>query len=207
MHPSYSPAKPPRLTVTPVLASRLHASAPYEAGYHAGHLTTQFCCLPRFAIETLDLFACRRPLRGRPPRHPHVSPAQPFCDRNFKPNPIARRRPLRGRPPTPFAYPACAPKSALQLQTANRIPAGARYEAGYHAGHPTVRAFWAALHSLPLEAKKRFLAFTTGCDRAPVGGLKDLVLTIQRGGPDTDRLPTVRTDIRADEVSSCIAIC
>lgn len=30
-----------------------------------------------------------------------------------------------------------------------------------------------------------FLTFTTGCDRAPVGGLGKLPLLIQRAGPDT----------------------
>lgn len=70
---------------------------------------------------------------------------------------------------------------------------GARYEAGYHAQHPTIRNFWSVLHELPIDAKKKFLFFTTGCDRAPVGGLSDLVMVIQRGGPDTDRLPTAHT--------------
>lgn len=51
--------------------------------------------------------------------------------------------------------------------------------------YPTVLAFWEVLHSLPLEQKRAFLAFTTGCDRAPVGGLAHLPLLIQRAGPDT----------------------
>ncbi len=41
----------------------------------------------------------------------------------------------------------------------------ARYEGGFSAEHPTIRQFWEVLHSLPLDAKKRFLAFTTGSDR------------------------------------------
>lgn len=49
------------------------------------------------------------------------------------------------------------------------------------------------LTSLSLELKKKFLLFTTGCDRAPVGGLGQLPLIIQRGGPDTDSLPTSHT--------------
>lgn len=49
------------------------------------------------------------------------------------------------------------------------------------------------LSELTLEQKKRFLAFTTGCDRAPVGGLSQLVLTLQRSGPDSERLPTAHT--------------
>lgn len=31
------------------------------------------------------------------------------------------------------------------------------------------------------------------CDRAPVGGLSELTLTIQKNGPDSDRLPTSHT--------------
>lgn len=41
------------------------------------------------------------------------------------------------------------------------------------------------LHSLPLDQKRAFLTFATGCDRAPVGGLGHLALLIQRAGPDT----------------------
>ena len=45
--------------------------------------------------------------------------------------------------------------------------------------------------ALSMEQKRKFLAFTTGCDRAPVGGLGKLTLVIQvrgeglgwRGGP------------------------
>jgi hypothetical protein len=43
------------------------------------------------------------------------------------------------------------------------------------------------------QSDRRFLSFTTGCDRAPVGGLGRLTLTVQRSGPDTDRLPTSHT--------------
>ena len=49
------------------------------------------------------------------------------------------------------------------------------------------------LHAFPLHLKKRFLFFTTGCDRAPIQGLAELRLTIQRSGPDSDRLPTSHT--------------
>jgi ubiquitin-protein ligase E3 A len=43
------------------------------------------------------------------------------------------------------------------------------------------------------DEKKKFLQFTTGCDRAPVSGLKTLPLYVGRHGPDTDRLPTAHT--------------
>jgi ABC-type protease/lipase transport system fused ATPase/permease subunit len=35
------------------------------------------------------------------------------------------------------------------------------------------------LHSLPLDEKRAFLQFATGCDRAPVAGLKALRLVVQ----------------------------
>ncbi|KAG2493890.1 hypothetical protein HYH03_007827 [Edaphochlamys debaryana] len=73
------------------------------------------------------------------------------------------------------------------------LQANARYEGGYHARHPTVLAFWQVLSELDLDAKRRLLAFSTGCDRAPVAGLGALVFTLQRSGPDTDRLPTAHT--------------
>ena len=44
-----------------------------------------------------------------------------------------------------------------------------------------------------MDEKKKFLFFTTGADRAPMAGLGSLVLTVQRSGPDTDRLPTAHT--------------
>jgi hypothetical protein len=44
-----------------------------------------------------------------------------------------------------------------------------------------------------LDLKKKFLAFVTGCDRAPVAGLGALRLLIQRAGPDSDALPTAHT--------------
>lgn len=43
--------------------------------------------------------------------------------------------------------------------------AAARYEGGYGADHPTVRAFWEVMRDLPLDQKRRFLAFATGSDR------------------------------------------
>ena len=67
------------------------------------------------------------------------------------------------------------------------------YEGGYHPSHPLILNFWSVLHSFPLELKKRFLFFTTGCDRAPIQGLAELRLLIQRSGPDSDRLPTSHT--------------
>lgn len=49
------------------------------------------------------------------------------------------------------------------------------------------------IHGLSLEERKRFLFFVTGCDRAPMGGLGQLSMRIQRASGDSDRLPTSHT--------------
>ena len=45
------------------------------------------------------------------------------------------------------------------------MQAAARYEGGCSAQHPTVRALWEVVRSLPLDQKRAFLAFATGSDR------------------------------------------
>jgi hypothetical protein len=70
---------------------------------------------------------------------------------------------------------------------------GTRYEGGYSSSSVTVRAFWQVVGRLHMDAKRRLLAFITGCDRAPVAGLGALTLTIQRAGADSERLPSAHT--------------
>ncbi|NXD71686.1 UBE3A ligase, partial [Eolophus roseicapillus] len=55
------------------------------------------------------------------------------------------------------------------------------------------REFWEIVHSFTDEQKRLFLQFTTGTDRAPVGGLGKLKMIIAKNGPDTERLPTSHT--------------
>ncbi|KAA6364312.1 MAG: putative ubiquitin ligase E3A [Streblomastix strix] len=43
------------------------------------------------------------------------------------------------------------------------------------------------------EDKRRFLHFVTSSSRAPIGGLKEIRMIIQRNGPDSDMLPTAHT--------------
>ena len=56
------------------------------------------------------------------------------------------------------------------------LQAAAKYEGGFSAEHPTVRSFWQVLREMPLDKKKRFLAFATGSDRCarPPKGLGTL---------------------------------
>jgi hypothetical protein len=53
--------------------------------------------------------------------------------------------------------------------------------------------FWEILQEMNEDQKKKFLTFTTGCNRAPINGLASLPLYIGREGPDSDRLPSSHT--------------
>ncbi|ORY52963.1 hypothetical protein BCR33DRAFT_675135 [Rhizoclosmatium globosum] len=68
----------------------------------------------------------------------------------------------------------------------------AKYE-GWEEDSPIIKQFWEIVHDMSIEEKKRLLFFTTGSDRAPVGGLGNLSFVIARNGPDSDRLPTSHT--------------
>uniref|UniRef100_A0A914ULP6 HECT-type E3 ubiquitin transferase n=1 Tax=Plectus sambesii TaxID=2011161 RepID=A0A914ULP6_9BILA len=68
-----------------------------------------------------------------------------------------------------------------------------RYENGFVESSPTVGFFWEVVHDMSDEDKKRLLNFTTGCDRAPIGGLAKLAFIIARNGDDCTRLPTAHT--------------
>ncbi|XP_031158223.1 ubiquitin-protein ligase E3A-like [Sander lucioperca] len=67
------------------------------------------------------------------------------------------------------------------------------YDGGYNRDSRIIKEFWETLHSFGEEQKRFFLQFTTGTDRAPVGGLGKLKMIIAKNGPDTDRLPTSHT--------------
>lgn len=69
----------------------------------------------------------------------------------------------------------------------------ARYEGGYHPEHRVVQWLWQVVSDLTAEEKKLFLKFFTGSDRAPIGGLANLRVIIQRDGADSTKLPTSHT--------------
>eukprot|EP00438_Fugacium_kawagutii_P032513 Skav233913 [mRNA] locus=scaffold435:499367:513640:+ [translate_table: standard] len=65
---------------------------------------------------------------------------------------------------------------------------------GYQEDSDYIVSFWKLLMNFDLVQKKRFLSFVTGSDLAPVGGLQELQLVIQRNGDEpTERLPTAHT--------------
>jgi len=69
----------------------------------------------------------------------------------------------------------------------------ARYDGGYTKTSPPVIYFWEVLHDLDIEKKKKFLFFSTGSDRAPIGGLKNLSFYIMKHGEDGEQLPSSHT--------------
>ena len=67
------------------------------------------------------------------------------------------------------------------------------YEGGYSDTHTTVTRFWEIISEMNLEQKKKLLKFSTGSNRAPIGGLKNVNFKVQRAGPDSNQLPTSHT--------------
>ena len=49
------------------------------------------------------------------------------------------------------------------------------------------RNFWEIFYEFTDEQKKQLLAFVTGSDRVPVGGLSKMKIIIVKNGPDSDR--------------------
>lgn len=66
----------------------------------------------------------------------------------------------------------------------NYFEAGVAQSVSLFSAH---RDFWETVHSFGDEQKRLFLQFTTGTDRAPVGGLGKLKMIIAKNGSDTDR--------------------
>jgi len=67
------------------------------------------------------------------------------------------------------------------------------YDDGYAKDSQVIKYLWEVLHELSVEQQKRFLFFTTGSDRVPIGGLGKLQLVISKNGTDSDKLPTAHT--------------
>jgi len=63
--------------------------------------------------------------------------------------------------------------------------------------HPVIINFWQIVRSFSEIQKKQLLAFVTGSDRIPLGGMAKLKFIIVKNGPDSDRLPTAHTCFNA----------
>lgn len=63
---------------------------------------------------------------------------------------------------------------------------------GYDEESRAVKWFWEIFRDFSDEQKAKFLRFSTGSDRAPVGGLKNVPITLQRSG-DAEKLPVAHT--------------
>ena len=68
-----------------------------------------------------------------------------------------------------------------------------KYEGGYTKNSLSIINFWNIIHSLDLDSKKKFLSFTTGSDRVPIGGLANMSFSILKNGIDENQLPSAHT--------------
>ncbi|KAI7903295.1 uncharacterized protein BX663DRAFT_508110 [Cokeromyces recurvatus] len=75
----------------------------------------------------------------------------------------------------------------------NALEASTVYDGGWTKDSLIIKYFWEIVHSFSYEEKKKLLFFTTGSDRAPIGGLSKLQFVIAKNGGDSDRLPTSHT--------------
>eukprot|EP01041_Mallomonas_annulata_P011292 gene11292-23629_t len=63
----------------------------------------------------------------------------------------------------------------------------------WNANSNTIKMFWKVLKSLDFNNQQKFLMFVSGSMKAPLGGLGELHMKIQRMGPDSNMLPTSHT--------------
>lgn len=75
----------------------------------------------------------------------------------------------------------------------SELQSSTTYEGGYTEDMLVIIWFWQIIFEFDQVDRCKFLAFVSGTDRAPVGGLKDLKLKIIKNGDDDDRLPTSHT--------------
>lgn len=64
---------------------------------------------------------------------------------------------------------------------------------GFKKEDAEVKWFWEILKDFDDLEKKKFLMFTTGSDRAPLRGLKDLRFILSKNGEGDERLPSCHT--------------
>lgn len=79
-----------------------------------------------------------------------------------------------------------------ELGDFRELEASTRY-IGFTATSPAVVWFWSLVHTFSEQKKRKLLCFTTGSDRVPIQGLKDLKFVIQRSGNRNEQIPTAHT--------------
>jgi len=67
------------------------------------------------------------------------------------------------------------------------------YKDGYNEESLTIKYFWEVVSDFDEEEKKKLLSFITGCDRAPINGLGNLVISITKIETDINKLPSAHT--------------
>ncbi|XP_072158067.1 probable E3 ubiquitin-protein ligase HECTD2, partial [Bemisia tabaci] len=64
---------------------------------------------------------------------------------------------------------------------------------GFKPNDPIIKDFWKILDSLSTELKKKFLLFTTGSNRIPVGGMEEMTFKITKMINKRENLPEAHT--------------
>jgi hypothetical protein len=68
------------------------------------------------------------------------------------------------------------------------------YDGGFTADDPTIKNLWTVIHSYTDELKRKLLLFVTGSAKAPIGGLSNMTLKVQKNGSsDSNSLPQAAT--------------
>jgi hypothetical protein len=62
----------------------------------------------------------------------------------------------------------------------DQLEKNAKYSHGYDKKSKAFLMFWKLFEELPLELKRKFFVFTARSDRAPIGGLSNVVITIEK---------------------------
>ena len=60
------------------------------------------------------------------------------------------------------------------------------------------RWFWEVTHAMTDEDKSKLLAFSTGCGRAPVGGMSEMNFIVVKNGGDSERYEIIILGVIVD---------
>lgn len=80
-----------------------------------------------------------------------------------------------------------------QILDFHALEKAAHYDGGFDEDTPCVKWFWEVIHAMTEQDQSKFLSFSTGCNRAPIGGMAAMSFTIAKNGADSERLPCAHT--------------